>query len=306
MLGDRKQTLLGVLLALLGVLGVALTQPGLAESLHASKAKDDVYVLPPPAQLRAVGLGHDAAVVDMLWAKTLVEYGMHMSEHRAFLDVTRYIDSIIALEPDYGPVYQFVDTLVVYNRPEGGTLEDARTARKYLERGIQERPGDANTWLHYGQFLAYMAPSFLPHGPELDAWRRDGALAIMKAVDLGADTDRSVSAATLLTKYGEKDVAIRQLQRKYALTDDTNQQLLILNKLALLQNAAPDEAFFLQVGDAAMIEGEWRDRLPFVSRKTFLMLAPTVDPLACAGPHKSGARDCSREWAEVLPSAHSL
>jgi len=273
-MGARTQTLLASLLALLGVFGVAFTQPGLAESLHASKAKDEVFVLPPPAQLHAAALGHDSALVDMLWAKMLVEYGSHMSEHRSFLDVTRYLDAIIELEPDYAPVYQFVDTLVVYNRPEGGTLDDARAARRYLERGVQERPGDANTWLHYGQFLAFLAPSFLP-----------------------------VSAATLLTKYGEKDAAIRSLRRAYTLTDDPDDQRLILNQLAMFEASEQRD---LAVGDVAMIDGELHDRLPFVSRGTFLLLAPTVDPLVCAGPHRSGARGCSREWADVLPSAHSL
>ena len=302
-MGARTQTLLASLLALLGVFGVAFTQPGLAESLNASKAKDEVFVLPPPAQLHAAALGHDSALVDMLWAKMLVEYGSHMSEHRSFLDVTRYLDAIIELEPDYAPVYQFVDTLVVYNRPEGGTLEDARAARRYLERGVQERPGDANTWLHCGQFLAFLAPSFLPAGAELDAWRKDGAVAIMRAVDLGADVDRSVSAATLLTKYGEKDAAIRSLRRAYTLTDDPDDQRLILNQLAMFEASEQRD---LAVGDVAMIDGELHDRLPFVSRGTFLLLAPTVDPLVCAGPNRSGARGCSREWADVLPSAHSL
>lgn len=302
-MNERAKVIFGAMLAIVGVLGVAVTQPALASALHASKAKDDVYVLPPPTQLRAVGLGHDAALVDLLWAKMVVEYGIHMAERRAFLDVTRYLDSILELEPDYAPVYQYADTLIVYNRPEGGTVEDAHTARRYLERGIKERPGDANVWLHYAQFLAFISPSFLPPGQELDEWRKEGGLALMKAVDLGADADRSVSAATLLTRYGEKDAAVRSLRRAYALTDDPQQQQLILNKLALLEASEQRE---LAVADVATIDGERHDRLPFVSRGTFLLLAPIVDPAACAGPQKSGARGCSREWADVLPSAHSL
>lgn len=296
--------LLAVLVALFGVLGVALTQPGLASELHDAKATDDVYVLPPPAQLRVATLGHHAAAVDMLWAKMLVEYGMHMNEHRAFLDVTRYLDSILELEPDYAPAYQFADTLIVYNRPEGGTAEDARTARRYLERGIRERPADASTWLHYAQFLAFLAPSFLPDGPELDDWRREGALALTKAVDLGADADRSVSAATLLARYGEKNAAIRALRRAYALTDDPLQQEAIANKLTLLEAG---EARDIAMSDAFVIDAARQKTFPFVSRGTFMLLGPVVDTAACAGPVRSAVSPrCSKEWADVLPSAHSL
>ena len=294
------------LVAMVGVAGVALTQPSLAARLHDSKAKEDVYVLPPPTQLRAATLGHHAAAVDLLWAKVLVEYGMHMGEHRAFLDVTRYLDSILALEPDFAPLYQFADTLIVYNRPEGGTEADARTAKAYLERGTLERPADANVWLHYGQFLAFQANSFLPEGPELEAWRRQGALALTRAVDLGADADRSVSAATLLARYGEKDAAIRSLQRAYALADDPRQQELIANKLTLLQ---ADAARDIAVTDSQTLDMERHRHYPFVSRGTYLLLGPAADTTAeCAGPARSGATRprCTREWADVLPSAHAL
>ncbi len=301
-----REPLVAALVAFAGVLGVALTQPVLAKTLHDSKAKEDVYVLPPPAQLRAATLGHHAAAVDMLWAKMLVEYGNHMVERRAFPDVTRYLDSILALEPDYAPVYKFADTIIVYNKPEGGTAEDARVARSYLERGTRERPGDANVWLHYAQFLAFISPSFLPNGPEQDQWRKDGAFALMKAVDLGADADRSLSAATLLARYGDKDAAIRSLQRAYALTDDPIAQEDIANKLTLLQASAARD---MAVDDSRAIESEWRDHLPFVSRGTYLLLGPTRYPAACAGLSRMGGarvRTCSKEWGEVLPSAHSL
>ena len=82
-----------------GALGVGWLQPRLAGAVHRVTAREDVYALPPPAELRALTLGYHAAATDMLWAKLLVENGIHHSEHRAFPDLDRYID-IVETEMD--------------------------------------------------------------------------------------------------------------------------------------------------------------------------------------------------------------
>ena len=115
-------------------------------------------------------LGWDAATVDVLWAKLLVEYGTHFSEHREFTEIPRYVDAILELEPNYEPLYKYVDTMLAY-RPMQGTESDVRLARAYLERGTRELPQDPRMWLRYGQFIAFIAPSFLTND------RREAGLA---------------------------------------------------------------------------------------------------------------------------------
>ena len=46
-------------------------------------------------------LGYTAAAVDLLWAKVLVEYGIHHAEKRPFADLEAYLDAILTLEPTY-------------------------------------------------------------------------------------------------------------------------------------------------------------------------------------------------------------
>ena len=152
---------MAVLFVIAGAVGVATTQPGLARVLHGARANADVWVLPPPGELEVATLGYKSAVVDWLWGKLVVEWSIHMSERRTFPDVFQYLDAILALEPDYAPAYLYADTLILF-RTDSGTPEDARLARKYLERGTRERPGDADVWLHYGQFLAFMSPTYIP------------------------------------------------------------------------------------------------------------------------------------------------
>ena len=131
---ERSGLLTQLTLALVCVVGIAFVQPGLAASIHKVRQRDDVFLLPPPNQLRAMTLGYRAAATDLVWAKLILEYGLHWQEKRPFPDVTRYIDGIIALEPDFPTLYEFLDTIVVYSPPPGGTEADARIARTYLER----------------------------------------------------------------------------------------------------------------------------------------------------------------------------
>jgi len=282
-----------------GIAGIALTQPSLARTLHDTKAREDVYLFPPPNELRIDTLGHSAAAVDQLWVKLRVEFGIHIAEHRAFPDVYHYVDAILALEPDFAPIYKYADTMIL-NSVDVPSEEDARRVREYLERGTKERPGDRDVWLHFGQFLAFMGPTYVHDPALLESWRKEGALALSRAVELGGDADRSLSVAFLLNKAGERDAAVRSLRRAFALTDDPVIREQLAAKLASLQ--ATDEQEAAQ-DDARFVDNAWHRDYPFLSRGSFLLLAPRRDTLRCAGPGHEVA-DCSTDWHAVLPSAN--
>ena len=132
--GRREGLPLRKLVAIAAVLvvcevGVYFLRPALAAAEHNVKQREDVVLIPPPTELKLLSLGYNAATVDYLWGKTLVEYGIHSAENRP-IDMTRYIDAIMALEPSYRPMYFYLDTLLVFHPPRG-TEEDARRARAY-------------------------------------------------------------------------------------------------------------------------------------------------------------------------------
>jgi tetratricopeptide (TPR) repeat protein len=202
----------------LAAAGVAVLQPRLAQAAHKAGEREAVYSLPPPGQLHAATLGWDAAAVDGLWAKVLVEYGEHWADHRPFEDTGRYADAILEIEPSYRPLFKIIDTMLVY-RPMQGTQGDARAARAYLERGLHEYPDDAQMWLRYGEFLAYTGTSFLSDPKEQEVWREDGARAMEHGVELGASPDRALTAANIFSKAGQIEVALESLKRAYAFTE---------------------------------------------------------------------------------------
>lgn len=280
--------LVASVVALASALVLGVTQPASQEKLKKLRFRTDVLELPPPAHVEKMALGYRSAAVDLLWAKILVEQGLHWQDHRRFDALPSYIDGILALEPTFKPIYEFVDTLMLFQYVPG-TADDARRARAYLERGTQARPYDPNVWLHYGQYIAFLAPSFLKDKEEIERWRVDGAMAISRAVDLGADADRSLAATTILDKAGERKAAVQQLQRTYALTDDPELRRQIRLKLEKM-NATVDAD-----ETVGRVETLWRNRYPFLSRGEVLLIGPHVDAAACAGVSSTEPR-CAHVW----------
>ena len=284
-----------VILFASAVLGVSRTQPRLASIVHTAKETEDVYALPPPTELHAATLGWDAAVVDLLWAKLLVEYGTHWSEHREFHDTPKYADAILELEPTFAPIYKYVDTMLAY-RPLQGTEDDVRKARGYLERGTRERSTDPSVWMEYGQFLAFIAPCFLRDPAEREAWRRDGASAIGHAVERGAEADRALAAATILTRAGATEAAIGYLERAYAFTEHPSMVAVheaIGQRLAALQATAKRDAEDVELG---AVNARWKEELPFLTRDQYLLLGPKIDVRRCSGVQAASEGRCARDW----------
>ena len=287
-----------IVLMLAAAAGVAATQPRLAAAVHEVKERDDIVAFPPPDQLRAAVLGWDAAAVDLLWSTLLVAYGEHFSERRDFDQIPRYLDAILALEPDYAPLYKYVDTMLAY-RPMQGTEADVVLARQYLERGMKERPQDSNIWVRYGQFIAFVAPSFIADDAVKAAWRNDGARALEHAVELGADADFALAASSMLTRAGATREAIGYLQNAYAFTEHPAMREIheaIGKKLASLEATAQRDA-----ADRArqVVDARWAKELPAVSRDQFLLLGPVADTARCAGPASMGTPECARTWDDV-------
>jgi hypothetical protein len=295
-----RGTLAGALIFLAAASGVALSQPLLARIAHTAGEREDVYALPPPTQLRAATLGWDAAAVDLLWATLLVQYGGHWQEHREFTDGVRYAEDIVALEPTYEPLYRYIDAILIY-RPLQATASDARAARAIFERGTRERPSDTRLWRDYGEFLAFVAPSFLTEPAEQKAWRETGASAMVHAAELGGDVDTALAAAGVMSRAGQRDAQVRFLKKAYALTADPSmapQHEQVGRQLAALLGQELDAQ-----ADAVVraIHERWQREMPAVSRDDYLLLGPAVDTARCAGLAGADDPSCARELAETPP-----
>jgi tetratricopeptide (TPR) repeat protein len=263
------------------------------------KVKTAVSALPPPAVRRGMSLGYPAALADYLWAHVLVTQGLRASERRPFDYVEQYLDAINDLAPKFREPYRLADSILVMQIGDPDREGSVRAARRILERGLKELPYDAELWLNYGQFLAYLAPGSLHDAEERKAWRSEGARALARVADLaGADENvlaRSMSAATLLTRYGERDAAIRFLDRAYAMTDSEDARAEIQQRLNVLLRGKRASRQFVFVN---AFDSLWRESLPFGSRAMLSVIGPAVRSWDCAGPRAQRVQpNCQRDWS---------
>ena len=170
-----------------------------------------------------------------------------------------------------------------------------RLARKYLKRGTEARKYDPDVWLHYGQFCAFLAPAFLADEKEIEEYRTEGAFALMRAVELGTDPDRSLSAVNILKKSGgEKQARRDHLRRAIALTDDPETRRNLLYQLSQVEEMPGGEE------DVEIVERELRRKYPFLSRGAALLIGPSRNPAACAGPASFEVKRCPRDWSSFV------
>lgn len=302
----RAEALRTLGLVALCALAVALVRGRLFDQHQRIRETSDVYPLPPPPEVVVMSLGYRSAFADVLWAHLLVSQGLHLMERRRYENITPLLDTINELDPTFGDPYRMTDALVTFNANKI-PVEDVRKARAIMERGVKNRPLDAELWLVLGQFTAFIAPSsYLTEPAEQEQWRVDGARFLARAAELSGDNAsvawQAIGAARYLGRAGERDAEIRFLERTMVVTDDEELKEKLRARLAVLRDKQRDaeraERF------TRLERGIWDMRhhdVPFVTRLRYMALGPPRDPVACAGAARARDAACAasfREWEE--------
>jgi hypothetical protein len=293
---SNARDLLSMLCVLLGVVGIMLERAPLYARYRKAQTEADVYPLPPPDQTYVASLGYHSALADLIFGHVLVSYGLHFQEQRSFELVGDYLETIVRLDPKFRDPYRFADTLLTL-QPKAPPEDSYRRARKLQEQGLRELPYDQELWNTSGQFLAYLAPSYLTNPDEQAEFRRSGAQKLMRACELIGSNDsipyHCITAATLLTEQGDHQARKQFLERLANSTNDPGVQELANNYLRKVVGAI--EADRTAAG-MARFKAAWRDDLPFVSIDGILALGPAFEPAACAGLAAPSSQACASSW----------
>lgn len=276
------------------VASIALLRPELASRTERVKETSDVFPLPEGEQIVAMSLGYRAAIADGIWAYVLVSQGTHAVGRRKFDHAARYFDLITTLDPTFAAPYLFADTILTFGNRKP-TADDARAARKLLERGIAMRPNDARILHQAGGFMAFLSRTYLDEA-ESKEWETTGARYLIRAAELGGSTDAvrdAVAGSTILNRAGERDASIATLERALQITEDESRRAFILSKLRALKGEEEVDRAQLAL---RRFEAAWRSSLPFVSRPMILALGPSPNPWVCAGPVPDRGPKCARSW----------
>ncbi len=291
-------TLVAVACIAVAAIGIGVLRPRLATRFHELRVTTDMYALPSPERTRAASLGYRSALADLIYAKTLVAYGLHFQEKRRFEFVGDYLETVNALDPRFAVPYYFADTLLTLG-PVRPRYEDYVRARRIFERGMKALPYDAHLWDTAGQFMAYLAVSSLKSDAEKEEWRLAGARALQHACEVAGDDSNipyhCITAATLLSNAGKREAMIAFLQRLLAVSDDPQIRSIALGyiqKQVGEQQREEMERRFSHFHDA------WGKDLGFATRNVLLSVGPPFDAAACAGPSQAFSEHCATTWVE--------
>lgn len=267
----------------------------LTDRLRKVTEETEVYALPPPEYVRVASLGHRDAVASILWASTLYQYGDRVSHNRRFEYPTQYVETILALDPGFRPAYRFLSTLTTMQVVAPTRQQIERTAA-ILERGTRELPNDADVWGAYASFRMFEGAQYLSE-EEKKRWRVLGAPAAQRAVELGYFMESlSITGALFLERAGERDLAIAQLERAFAVAPNEETRERILQRLRALR--AEDAVARVQETRNKMFT-TWRDRYPWLSETMFNLVGPQHNVLECAGLAGTVAR-CTPGWTGFI------
>ena len=290
-----------------------------AETHRRVKETTDVYVLPPPDVVKALSLGHHAAVADYLWATVLVEQGLHTSEKRRFENMFYLVDTINELDPTFREPYLLIEPLTTF-QVNGIREDEIRRARVIVERGVKNLPDDPEMLVAAGSFIGLMAPSsYLSDPEEQRAWSIDGAAYLARAAELGDDRRnvgwQALSGFRLLRKAGKEREAVKFLQNALAGTDDEELRQRIkemLDKMAeredAFEKAEQRRAFAAFRKRQDRFDEIWRKEYPLASKTAALVMGPPYDAAYCAGGAHPTDERCTFDWSTWsarVESAHT-
>ena len=183
----------------------------------------DLIYLPPSNFLRAVSLGYQQALADLLWFRAISYFGRHYRSDRIYPWLASMCDAVTDLDPRADYVYRFGGVILPW---EADRVDDGMAL---LEKGARNMP---ESWqLHYMLGFSYYffkddlaaasrtlrTASFLPGAPEFVT----RLAAIVDAAHQGPKR-----AVDFLTELAGRDVngemreIIRQRIRELSLSED--------------------------------------------------------------------------------------
>ena len=240
--------------------------------------RSEEFVLLPPAQLAAIAyLGYREAAADVTWARALVYYGSTKAEGSDYRYLEKFVDNIIALDPRYKRVYRWAAYAVTF-KEDVAKPEDFKTSLRYLEQGMAQFPDDYELfWLAGLRYFLDLPTTDLAlaqrnkeHGAELieQAMRKPNA-----------PPDLATLAASLRTKLGQRERALRELREMILITDNRKAQDKMVNKLRGMMAEGDAGLVDEMVAAKASFERQWLTEMPWAPVTFYTLLGAAPSPV---------------------------
>ena len=170
------------------------------------RAYREAYLLPQPSTLQVLSLGHTEMMADLIWVRALSYFAVHFSLDRDYRWLDRYIETVVALDPEFRVIYEWAGMATIY----GGQLIDneaVSASNRFLEMGLERYPDDWRLNFMLGCNYRYeLQPT---NDEERAQWRRLGAFHLARA---GKSSDApawlTLTAGRIYERLGDRDESI--------------------------------------------------------------------------------------------------
>lgn len=236
-------------------------------------AEEDALYLPRPSALRAMSLGHHELTADLVFLRAIIYFGAQFHADRKYTWLDNYLDTIVALDPEWKTPYRWAGVATMYNG-RAITNDEVLASNHFLSLGVKQFPDDWN--------LAFMLGfNYLFELKTTDAaleakWKAIGAEYVRHAALVGgAPSWVPLLAATIMEQEGQKEAAVRHLEQVYLTAQDEAVRQQVKNRLVSL-HAKLDFARIQSERDK--FTREWRATAPYASPDFFAVLGAAPSP----------------------------
>lgn len=274
-----RRRLLGVLAV--GVLWLAAHRVhGAALETRAKWPAAEEYVLLPPASAAPyLYAGYNHLGADLTWVRLLVYYGSARLGESDLRYLERFIDNVIALDPDFRRIYEWASYAVTFKgskKVKNGevfiqaTQDEFKTSVHYLREGIKRFPESYDLQQALAMRLWW---DLEPKSEEEKRANRAEAAALMeRAVRLpDAPPDAGTLAATMLSSIGELQHAKQTLREMLLTTDDERARAKLLQGF---RNMFAEREAEILARAKASFDAQRKRQLPNLPADLFVLLGP--------------------------------
>ena len=234
----------------------------LARAHYFAPKAAEVFYLPPVPVLKAMSLGHERFVSDLLFIQSVSYFIKHLFTDRIFSWLEEYLDRVVALDPYHNAVYEWAMKVVKYQQLI--TNDVIRESNHWASRGLEVFPDNWKYHLELG-FNHYFEWDFADD-EDRAAHQREAVDYFMIASSLPGSRLDPNFVTELYLRHNEKEMALFYALQRYQEGSDEEKGMLLERIAGLVSKEA---ARALEDRERA-----WKENFPYASPSLYDLLGP--------------------------------
>lgn len=270
----RARHVLVLALVVSGFLGVASLSHREALALRDQISEVERHALvPSPTVARILSMGYTELAADLSWVRMLVYYGDGLVHNTGMPDTEALVRLVNTLDPRFRYAYLWGAYSVLY-REQAPTQAEFRSSIDVLRRAVKVFPDD---WEFHWLLGMRLFLDLKPVDPvEAEKAKEEGVAHIEQAMHSPkAPSDLPFLAASLRTRLGQKEHALRDLREMILKTEDRKARAELENRYAFLASQAASQEL-AEAADA--FNAAWKATCPYAPAALFVLVGSPPSP----------------------------